>query len=174
MPRILSPAEYVSGESQCDMYMPSDAELEPSDAPLFPAWHRARRLNSLSDVALCQKLSQLRAYSAFSQQTAEEQLSILESNPYFQELRSHQRRRKQELRERQQPATPPHAMIESDTLSVSDSGNAPGPAIHGSTSESIYTPPHPRNDGTGFGQLYGTRHTGFGQHIYPFNNLTDF
>lgn len=94
MPHIQSPSDYVSSESQCDMYLTSDAEPNPSDAPLFPAWHRARRLNSLSDVALCQKLSQLRAYTAFSQQTAAEQLSILESNPYFQELRSRQRRRK--------------------------------------------------------------------------------
>ncbi len=137
MPRIPSPAEYVSSDSQYNLT--SDAELEPSDGPLFPAWHRARRLNSLSDVALCQKLSQLRAYSAFSQQTAEEQLRTLGENPYFQELRLRQRRRNQELRDGQRPAPPPHEMVESDTVSRTQSGSDSGYGTL-SGSDSSYAP----------------------------------
>lgn len=76
MPHMPSPAEYVSSESQCDTYLTSDTEQSTSDGPIFPAWHRARCLNRLSDVALCPKLSQLRAYTAFSEQTAAEQLSF--------------------------------------------------------------------------------------------------
>ncbi|CAM9116065.1 unnamed protein product [Ectocarpus sp. 8 AP-2014] len=160
MPRIPSPDEYVSNDSQCDTCLTSDAELGSSDAPLFPAWHRARRLNGLSDVALCKQLSQLRAYSAFSQQTAAEQLSILESNPYFQELRSRQRRRKQHLWESRRPKPPKQQIAESDTLSASESSGVRVPTIHGSTPERICTPPQPRNGGTGFGQLVDYVHMG--------------
>lgn len=78
-------------------------------------WHRARRMNGYSEAALCQKLSQLRAYSAFSEQTVEEQLSLLETNPFFQELRSRQRRRKQQLRESRRPKPPTQQISESDT-----------------------------------------------------------
>ena len=137
MPRIPSPVEYVSSDSQHDACLTSDAELEPSDGPFFPAWHRAQRLNSLSDAALCQKLSQLRAYSAFSQQTAAEQLRTLESNPYFQELRSRQRRRKQEVRAGQRPATPSHKMVESDSHTLSGSDSSYGIL---SGSDSSYAP----------------------------------
>lgn len=103
MPHIPSLSDYLSSESMYDIYLTSDTEPSPSDGPLFPAWHRARRPNNLSDVALCQKLSQWRAYHAFVDQTAAEQLRMLESNPLFQELRSRQRRRKQQLRERHRP-----------------------------------------------------------------------
>ncbi|CAN0037322.1 unnamed protein product [Ectocarpus sp. 6 AP-2014] len=66
MPHITSPAEYVSSESQCDPNLTSDTDQSPSEGHMFPAWHRARHMNSYSDAALCQKLSQLRAYSAFT------------------------------------------------------------------------------------------------------------
>lgn len=85
MPSIPSPAEYVSSESQCDPCLTSDTDQSPSEGPMFPAWHRARRLNSYSDAALCQKLAELRVYSAFTEQTAGEQLNVLEANPLFQE-----------------------------------------------------------------------------------------
>lgn len=119
MPRIPSPSEYVSSASQCDTYLTSDTDVSPSEAPLFPAWHRTRGLGSFSMEALCKKVSQLRAYSAFSTQTAGEQLSALDANPFFQELRSRQRRRKHKLR--QSRLTFPHIPAKSGETSASES-----------------------------------------------------
>ncbi len=59
---------YLYKQEQCDTYLTRHAELERSDGPFFPEWHRARRLNSLSDVALYPKLSQLRAVPSRSKQ----------------------------------------------------------------------------------------------------------
>lgn len=131
MPHIRSPSVYLSSESLYDTYLTSDAEPSPSDDPLFPAWHRARHPESLSDVALCQKLSQWRAYHAFSEQTAAEQLRMLESNPLFQELRRRQRRRKRQRRERRPP------QVESESSVSNLSGSVLGEQRHGTDSSVV-------------------------------------
>lgn len=126
MPHIQSPSDYVSSESQCDMYLTSDTEPSPSDAPLFPAWHRARRLNSLSEVALCQKAlsaARLQCLLATNSCGTAQYFGIKPLLPGAAVAPTTPETRGTRA---PPPTTPPQPKADSDTwLSVSDSSDAP-------------------------------------------------
>lgn len=90
----------MSTDGLCELEVSSASDIESGrcGGSLFPSLYRGERLASLSDVILCQRVSRVRTSRAHVEQTAEEQLNVLQSNPFLQELRRRQGFQKRQLR----------------------------------------------------------------------------